>query len=186
MGQSRWSGSDRTLHVRAAGDPAGMTTAIAAQVHALDRNLPVTFRRFSDLVDENLAQERLVATLSGFFGAVALLLTAVGLYGVIACSTQRRIREIGIRMSLGARRATVVWMVLRDCLVLVALGIGVGLIATFWLSRFVTGQLFEVAPADPITLAIATTFLSTVAALAAYLPARRASRVDPMVALRCE
>jgi ABC-type antimicrobial peptide transport system permease subunit len=89
-------------------------------------------------------------------------------------------------MSLGAGRAAVVWMVLRDCLMLVALGTGAGLIATVWLSRFVTRQLFEVAPADPVTLGIATTFLITVAAFAAYLPARRASRVDPMVALRCE
>jgi ABC-type antimicrobial peptide transport system permease subunit len=163
-----------------------MAPALRAQVHALDKNLPVKVALFSDLVDENLAQERLVATLSGFFGVVALLLTAVGLYGVIACSTGRRTREIGIRMSLGARRATVVWMVLRDCLVLVVVGIGAGLIATFWLSRFVTRQLFEVAPADPLTLAIAPMFLLTVAALAAYVPARRAARVDPIVALRYE
>jgi predicted permease len=186
MDQSQWSGSERTLHVRTAGDPAAMAPVLRAQVHALDKNLPVKLRLFSDLVDENLAQERLVATLSGFFGGLALLLTAIGLYGVIACSTGRRTREIGIRMSLGARRATVVWMVLRDCLMLVVLGIGAGLIASFWLSRFVTRQLFEVAPADPVTLALATMFLITVAALAAYLPARRASRVDPMVALRCE
>ena len=186
MDQTRWSGGERTLHVRTAGDPAGMVTALRAQVHAIDGNLPVKVAPFSDLLDENLAQERLVATLSGFFGAVALLLTAVGLYGVIAYSTGRRTREIGIRMSLGARRATVVWMVLRDCLILVALGIGTGLIATYWLSRFVTRQLFEVAPADPATLALAMLFLITVAALAAYLPARRASRVDPMIALRYE
>jgi predicted permease len=186
MDQSKWSGSERTLHVRTAGDPADLAAAVRAQVYALDRNMPAKVWPFSDLVDENLAQERLVATLSGFFGGVALVLTAVGLYGVIAYSTARRTREIGIRMSLGAGRAAVVWMVLRDCLMLVTLGTGAGLIATFWLSRFVTRQLFEVAPADPITLGIATTFLITVAALAAYLPARRAARVDPMVALRCE
>ena len=186
MDQSRWSGGERTLHVRTAGDPAAMVAAVRAQVHALDRNLPVKVEPFSDLVDEDLAQERLVATLSGFFGGVALLLTAVGLYGVISYSTGRRTREIGIRMSLGARRAALVWMVLRDCLILVACGIGSGLIATYWLSRFVTRQLFEVTPADPATLALATMFLITVATLAAYLPARRASRVDPMVALRHE
>jgi predicted permease len=186
MDQTQWSGGERTLHVRTAGDPAGMAAALRAQVHAIDRNLPVKVAPFADLLDENLAQERLVATLSGFFGAVALLLTAVGLYGVIACNTGRRTREIGIRMSLGARRANVVWLVLRDCLLLVALGIGTGLIATSWLSRFVRRQLFEVAPADPATLVLATLFLISVAALAAYLPARRASRVDPMIALRYE
>ena len=186
MGQSQWSGSERTLHVRTAGDPAAIAPTLRAQVQALDQNLPVTLGLFSGLVDENLSQERLVATLSGFFGALALALTAVGLYGVIACRTGRRIREIGIRMSLGARRATVVWMVLGDCLLLVAAGIGAGLIATFWLTRFVTRQLFEVAPADPLTLGMATALLITVAAVAAYLPARRAARIDPMVALRCE
>jgi predicted permease len=186
MDQSRWSGGERTLHVRTAGDPVDLAAAVRVEVHALDRNMPVKIWPFSDLVDEHLAQERLVAMLSGFFGGLALLLTAVGLYGVIAFSTERRRREIGIRMSLGARRTTVVWMVLSDCLVLVVVGIGAGLIATFWLSRFVTRQLFDVAPADPVTLAVATTFLITVATLAAYLPARRAARVDPMVALRCE
>ncbi len=187
MDQSLWSGGERTLHVRTtAGTPADLAAALRAQVHALDRNLPVKIGPFSDLVDENLAQERLVATLSGFFGGVALLLTAVGLYSVISYNTGRRTREIGIRMSLGARRATVVWMVLRDCLILVALGIATGLVATSWLSRFVTRQLFEVAPADPVTLALATIFLTAIAALAAYLPARRASRVDPMIALRHE
>jgi predicted permease len=186
MEQTKWSGAERTLHVRTAGDPAALAATLRGEVHALDRNLPVKIGPFSDLVDENLAQERLVATLSGFFGGVALLLTAVGLYGVLAFATARRTREIGIRMSLGARRAAVVWMVLRDCLVLVGIGVGAGLIATLWLSRFVTRQLFEVAPADPVTLAAATMFLVAIATLAAYLPARRASRVDPMVALRCE
>jgi putative ABC transport system permease protein len=186
MDQSKWAGGERTLHVRTAGDPAALATAIRAQVQALDKHLPVKMGLFSDVADENLAQERLVATLSGFFGGVALLLTAVGLYGVLAFTTARRTREIGIRMSLGARRATVLWMVLRDCLVLVVIGVVAGLIATLWLSRLVTRQLFEVAPADPATLVLATLFLITVAALAAYLPARRASRVDPMVALRYE
>jgi predicted permease len=186
MDQSQWSGSERTLHVRTDGDPADLAAAVRAEVRARARHQPQEVAPFTDLVDENLAQERLVATLSGFFGGVALLLTAVGLYGVIAYSTGRRTREIGIRISLGARRAAVVWMVLRDCLILVAVGLGTGLVATFWLSRFVTRQLFEVAPADPVTLALATIFLITVAALAAYLPARRASRVDPMIALRYE
>ncbi len=179
-------GAERTLHVRTFAGPAGMAAAVREQVRALDKNLPVKISLFSDLVDENLAQERLVATLSGFFGGLALLLTAMGLYGVIAYNVQRRTREIGIRMSLGARHAAVLWMVLRDCLLLAGLGVAAGVPASFWLSRLVARELFGVAPGDPATIAAAAAFLIVVAALAGYLPARRASRVDPMLALRYE
>jgi ABC-type antimicrobial peptide transport system permease subunit len=129
-------------------------------------------------------RERLMATPSGFFGGLALLLTSLGLYGVIAYGVQRRAREIGIRMSLGADRAAVLWMVLRECLVLVGLGTAAGALASLWLSRLVSGQLFGVTPGDPVTIAAASLILVTVAALAAYMPARRAARVDPMIVLR--
>jgi predicted permease len=178
------TGTERTLHVRTFASPAGMAAAVREQVRAQDNNLPVEISLFSDLVDENLAQERLMATLSGFFAGLALLLTATGLYGVIAYSVQRRTREIGIRMSLGARRAEVLWMVLRDCLLLAGLGVAAGVPVSFWLSRLVARQLFGVAPGDPATIAAAAAFLIVVATLAGYLPARRASRLDPMVALR--
>ena len=186
LGQATHLGSERTLHVRTFADPAGLAAAVREQVRVLDTNLPVDIRLFSDLIDEDLAQERLIATLSGFFGGVALLLTAMGLYGVIAYNVQRRTREIGIRMSLGARRAEVLWMVLRDCLLLAGLGVAAGVPASFWLSRLVARQLFGVAPGDLATVGAASGFLIVVAALAGYLPARRASRVDPMVALRYE
>jgi predicted permease len=178
------SGPSRTLHVRTLADPGGMATAVREQVRAIDQKLPVKMSLFADLVDENLAQERLMATMSGFFGGVALLLTSLGLYGVIAYGAQRRTREIGIRMSLGANRAAVVWMVLGECLVLVGLGVAAGGLASLWLSRLVSRQLFGVAPGDPATIVSAISFLIAVATLAAYLPARRASRVDPMIALR--
>src|SRR5262249_32565835 len=185
-GQATHWGAERTLHVRTNARPAGTAAAVREQVRALDRNLPVEIRLFPELVDENLAQERLIATLSGFFSGLALLLTAPWLYGVIAYSVQRRTREIGIRMSLGARRAAVLWMVLRDCLLLAGLGVAAGVPASFWLSRLVARQLFGVSATDGPTIASATLLLLVVAAGAAYIPARRAARVDPMVALRYE
>jgi macrolide transport system ATP-binding/permease protein len=184
MDQAKTGSTERTLHVRTFASPAGMAAAVREQARAQDKNLPIEISLFSDLVDENLAQERLIATLSGFFAGLALLLTATGLYGVIAYSVQRRTREIGIRMSLGARRAEVLWMVLRDSLLLTGIGVAAGVPASFWLSRIVARQLFGVTPGDLATIAGAAAFLIAVAALAGYLPARRASRVDPMVTLR--
>jgi predicted permease len=175
-----------TLHVRTFANPADMAGAIRMQVRALDKNMPVEIRLFSELIDENLAQERLIATLSGFFGGLALLLTAMGLYGVIAYGVQRRTRDIGIRISLGAGRRAVEWMVVRDSLLLAGLGVAVGVPASLWLSRLVRQQLFGVTATDPATIAAASLFLVAVAVLAGYLPARHAARVDPMVALRQE
>jgi predicted permease len=182
----RWLGTGRTLHVRTFAGPAGMAAAVREQVHILDKNLPVQMRLLPELVDENLTQERLIATLSGVFGGLALLLTAMGLYGVIAYRVQRRTHEIGIRMSLGARRTEVLWMVLRDCLLLAAVGIAAGVPASLWLSRFVASQLFGVTATDGPTIVTATLLLLVVAAGAAYIPARNAARIDPMVALRYE
>jgi predicted permease len=179
-------GADRTVHIRTAGPPASIADAVRAQVRALDATLPVRIRPFTDLVDEDLAQERLIASLSGFFGVLALALTSIGLYGVIAYGVQRRTREIGIRMALGARRSTVLGMVLRDCLGVVAAGIAIGIPASLWLTRLVTRQLFGVEPADPSTIATMTLSIAGVAFLAAVVPARRASRVDPSTALRTE
>jgi predicted permease len=182
----RGLGTGRTLHVRTFAGPTGMAAAVREQVHVLDKNLPVQMRLFPELVDENLAQERLIATFSSFFGGLALLLTAMGLYGVIAYRVQRRTREIGIRISLGARRTEVLWMVLRDCLLLAGLGIAAGVPATFLLSRLVASQLFGVTGTDGPTIIAATLLLLVVAAGAAYFPARHAARVDPMVALTYE
>ncbi len=152
----------------------------------MDPNLPAKVVRFSELVDENLVQERLVATLSGFFGGLALLLAAVGLYGVMAYTVQRRRREIGIRMSMGAGRSQVVWMVTREALGLIVAGIILGLPAALAASRLLSSMLFGLTVSDPTTIFGAAGLLTIAGLLAAFLPAYGASRVDPMVALRYE
>ena len=186
MDQATWSGSQRTLLVRTTGRPADVAGAVRGAVQALDGAVPVAIRPFSQVLDDHLAQERLVATLSGFFGGLALLLTSLGLYGVVAQGVHRRTREIGIRMSLGAARAAVLRLMLRDCLVPVSAGLAVGLVSSVWLSRFVARQLFGITPFDPATLAAATILLALVALIAGYLPARRASRLNPVAALRAD
>jgi len=124
--------------------------------------------------------------LSGFFGVLALLLASIGLYGLMAYTVTRRTSEIGIRMALGAQRRNVLWLVLRETLVLVLFGVAIGLPLAFASTRLIASHLFGVTPNDPTTIAMATVLLVIVALLACYLPARRAARVDPMVALRCE
>jgi putative ABC transport system permease protein len=187
MNQSQSPHAARTLHVRVFANPANYAAAIQNQIRALDKDLTVShIQMFSDLVDQDLVQERLIAALSGFFGALALLLVAVGLYGVITFGVQRRTREIGIRMALGSNPGMVMRMVLRDCLGTVGVGAVIGLPLSLWFSKLVTSQLYGVSPGDPITIATATLLLIAVAGLAGYLPARRASHVDPIVALRHE
>ncbi len=185
MTQPRFLSSERTLHVRTttAGE---MIPAIRDQIRGLDSTMPANTRRFVDVIDANLERERLIATLSVVFAGLALVLTAAGLYGSIAHSVEQRTREIGIRISVGAQPAGVVWMVLRDCLVVSAAGIAVGAPIILLLSQTVRAQLFGVSPHDPATVVVAIAGLLTVAMLAGYVPARRASHVDPVVALRHE
>jgi ABC-type antimicrobial peptide transport system permease subunit len=128
----------------------------------------------------------MMAQIIGFFGGVAVLLAALGLYGLISYAVARRSNEIGIRMALGAKKHQVLWMVLRETLWLVAGGVVTGVPLAVGATRFVRAQLFGVEPYDPLTLASAVVLLATVATIAGYLPALRAARVDPMVALRQE
>jgi predicted permease len=178
---------ERTVYVRAAGDPLPIINGIRREVQALDSSLPIYgVKTFAQQKLESLAPDRLLATLSSFFGALALLLASIGLYGVMASSVQRRTREIGIRMSLGASRASVLWMVMRSCLWLVGVGIAAGVALSLVFSKLLTSLLFGVPPRDPVAIVAAAVVLTIVAALAGYIPARRASHVDPIIALRYE
>jgi predicted permease len=176
-----------TVYVRSALNPEQLFGEIRAQVHDLDPNLPVFgMRTMDEQVANSLMLERLVASLSTVFGVLAAILAAIGLYGVMAFTVTRRTREIGIRSALGASRGHVIWMVMREVLVLLAAGAVVGVGAALALGKLVQSQLFGVAATDPVSLAVAAFGLATVAAAAGYIPALRASRIDPIRALRYE
>ena len=183
----RQGAGDRTLCIRSASDPKHLFEAVRREVRNLDSAIPVLNTITMDQqVNNNVSQERLIATLSGFFGVLALLLAAVGLYGLMAHTATRRTREIGIRMALGAPRTNVLWLILRDGIVLVTLGAIIGIPAAIALTRFVASFLYGLTARDPATMILATVILAAVTALASFLPARRASKVDPMIALRYE
>jgi putative ABC transport system permease protein len=164
--------------------PALLTKSIAAAIVAINSQLALTFRPLADQVNAGLIQERLVALLAGFFGGLALLLAALGLYGVTAYAVSRRRHEIGIRMALGAAPAGVVRLVLRRVFVLVGIGVVIGTAASMWASQFVASLLYGLEPRDPATLIGAILALTGVGALAGWLPARRASRIEPAEVLR--
>jgi len=175
------------LEIRTAANP----TAVAADVRRIlnDINSRLLGRKvvtLSQQVDDALSQERLIAQLSSAFGGLALLLACVGLYGVMAYAISRRTNEIGIRMALGAESHQVLWMVLKESLLLVMIGLFIGVPAVLASTRLISAQLYGVTPNDPLTIALAAVLLLAVAALAGFIPARNASHVDPMVALRYE
>jgi len=177
--------SSLNLIVRSSsGSPALLTKSVAAAIVGLDPGLTLTFRPLADQVDASLTQERLVALLSGFFGALALLLAGLGLYGVTSYAVARRRPEIGIRLALGASPAGVVRLVLSRVALLVGIGVLAGAAVSLWTSRFVATLLYGLQPRDPITLAGATVTLAIVGLLAGWLPAWRASRIDPAQVLR--
>ncbi len=137
-------------------------------------------------VEQSLQRERLVATMTSVFGTLATLLAVVGLYGVMAYTVARRTREIGIRMALGARAATIGWLVIREVLIITAVGVALALPAAWWLSRFVESQLFGVKSTDAVTVVGAIALLITVSVVAGLIPSNRAARVNPTTALRYE
>jgi predicted permease len=173
--------------VRFAGAPEAVVPQVRQALKQVNRNLPIDdVLSLSEHVGRSLVQQKLVARLASFFGLLALLLACVGLYGVLSYGVARRTNEIGIRMALGAPSRAVLWLVLREAFTLVLIGAGLGLAASLAATRAASTLLFELKPNDPLTLTLATLLLLAVAALAGYLPARRAARVDPLVALRDE
>jgi putative ABC transport system permease protein len=168
-------------------DPAAIAKGVREQVQALDATLPVFgAQRLEETVSASLSQRRFSLEMVLLFAATALLLAGIGIYGVISYMVSARTHEIGIRLALGAGRSDIVRMVLRQGLRLAVAGAAVGLIAALVVARLMAGLLYGVRPSDPITFAAVALLLVGVGALACYLPARRATRVDPIAALRCE
>jgi predicted permease len=176
-----------TFEVRAAGDALALASAVRRAVAAVDPTLPVAqIRTQREQINRNLFRERTFAFLSTFFSAITLALACIGIYGVFAYAVARRTSEFGVRMAVGATGAQVGWLVLRSALVLVALGMAIGVPAALAVATLIRAGLFGVEPADPATIAAAVVAMVVAAGVAAWMPARRAARLDPVVALRYE
>jgi predicted permease len=175
------------IHIRTLGNPSSLATAVRQAINQTDDKLPILgVITLSEQLQGTLQQDRLIAQLVSFFGALALMLACIGLYGVMAHGVVRRTNEIGIRMALGAAGRDIAWMVLRETLLLVVVGLVVGVPTALLSARLISAQLFGLNPSDPLTLIGAASVLTVVALLAGYVPARRASRVNPLIALRYE
>jgi ABC-type antimicrobial peptide transport system permease subunit len=173
--------------VRTSLEPTAIAGQVRATIRELDPALPVSnLRTQQEQIRLSLQRERLFARLATLLGGVTLLLAMIGLYGVLAYSVTRRTPELGLRMALGADRRSVRWMVLKQSLVLVVTGLAVGIPAAIGGSRFVSSLLFDINPTSPLTLTVAAGIMLSVSLIAAFVPAHRASRVDPMVALRAD
>jgi ABC-type antimicrobial peptide transport system permease subunit len=179
--------SSITFQLRTSGEPRDYAGTIQRVMRDIDPQVQVVgLQTMAEVVDQSLVQERFIAQTASAFSVIALLLACVGLYGVMSYTVTRRTNEIGIRMALGARSRDVVGLVMREVVLLVALGAAIGLLAALATLRLVSSLLFGLTATDPLTIVLATSLLLVVAALAGYLPARRASRVDPLIALRWE
>ncbi|HKO12409.1 MAG TPA: ABC transporter permease [Acidobacteriaceae bacterium] len=181
------TGDGAYFELRTAADPHTLVNAVREAALRVDNNLPLlSIQTQTAMIDEQLAQERLMARLSGFFGVVALVLASIGLYGLLSYAVSRRTREIGIRMALGAQRSKVLWLVAADGLALTGIGLLLGVAASWGVTRFLGSILYNVRPRDPLTLLGAVALLGLVSLAACSIPARRAAGVEPMRALRHE
>ena len=173
------------LMIRVASNPSGITSAAREAIHASDPALPLfDIRTMEDLRTGTFWQYRVFGEMFGTFGAVALFLAAIGVYGVLAFSVSQRTQEMGVRMALGASRADVLRLVVRQGVVLAAIGEVLGLAGAFGITRVIGTLLYNVTPTDPLSFGGVAIFLTVIALVASYLPARRATTVDPIVALR--
>jgi predicted permease len=181
------TGLGASFEVRTAGDPQAFVPAIRAAVAQINPNLPLRdVTTESQQIDRLLFQERLVARLSSFFGLLALVLACIGLYGLLAYEVTRRTREIGIRIALGAQSKDVLRSVVRQGLALAVVGAAAGIGVALGVTRYLKSMLYDVRSNDPVTIVVVVALLVLVALAACFIPARRATTVDPMVALRCE
>jgi len=183
--QREWGFGD--FEVRYKGDFSAISTEVQQAIHSIDRSLPITnVMTMDELVARSYANQSIIAKLSAFFGLVAVFLSCIGLYGLMSYLVGRRTGEIGIRMALGAGRSQVGWQVMREITVLVLIGVAIGVPVTLGGSRLVEKMLYGLKGTDPGSVTAAVVVLFAAGLIAGYLPARRASRIDPMAALRDE
>jgi putative ABC transport system permease protein len=179
--------SAMTLVVRTSAEPLGLSKAVQNAVWSIDKNLPLSHvQTYEQIIAGSVWQQRFNLLLVGLFASLALVLAAVGIYGVMAYSVTERTHEIGIRMALGAKQGDVLRLVVREGMALAAIGAAIGLGGAFALTRFLAGLLYQVKANDPVVFVAVPPLFAAVAFLASYIPARRATRVDPMIALRWE
>src|SRR5262245_52934761 len=173
--------------MRATGDPLALSAAVRSEMRQIDPAVPVQgLRSMEQLVGRSVAPQRFNMSLLGLFAALGLILAAGGIYGVMAYGVSQRTHEIGLRMALGAQTRDVMKLVVRQGMVLSLVGVAIGLTASYALTRLMKTLLFGVSATDPLTFIVIALLLTVVALLACWIPARRATKVDPMVALRCE
>jgi putative ABC transport system permease protein len=176
-----------TLVARTRSNPANMAAAVRAEVQAIDKDQPVyNIRTMAQMLNESIAQRRLNMLMLGAFALIALVLAASGIFGLMAYTVAQRTHEIGIRMALGAQKSDILKLIFGQAMSLTMIGLGLGLAAAFALTRLMSGLLFGVSSTDPLTFLSLALFLAAVALIACYIPARRAIKVDPMIALRYE
>ena len=173
--------------VRYTGDPAPVITAVRNAITQVNPQIVVSnVSTLAESVDGSIATQKLIAQLSAFFGALAVFLACIGIYGLLSYAVLRRTNEIGIRLALGAQTRTLRWMVLRESIVLLTIGLALGLPIALASTGILRNLLYQLSPSDPWTFAASVLIVAAMTILAAWLPARRATKVDPMVALRCD